>query len=94
MTQKEFQELQDICKSLSTEEIMVMAIPKKITNSGKQREVVEFAIVHKATKKDVRFIYRDEYSNMRNTVKKAIDGLINSIHQELLKPKEKPKNSL
>lgn len=94
MTQKEFQELQDICKSLSTEEIMVMAIPKKIMNSGKQKEVVEFAVVHKATKKDVRFVYRDEFSNMRNTVKKAIDGLINTIHQELLKPKEKPKNSL
>jgi RNase H-fold protein (predicted Holliday junction resolvase) len=94
MTQNEFKELQDICKKYTTEEIVVLAMPKKITNSGKQKEVVEFAIVHKATKKDVRFIYRDDFSNMRNTVKKAIDELINRIHQEVVKPKEKPKNSL
>jgi len=94
MTHKEMAELGDICKKLTTEDIVVLAMPKTIMNSGKKKEVVEFAVVHKATRKDVRFVYRDEFSNMRNTVKKAIDELIHSIHQELIKPKEKPKNSL
>lgn len=94
MTQNEFKELQDICAKYTTDDIVVLAMPKKIKNDGKLKEVVEFAIVHKATRKDVRFVYRDEFSNMRNTVKKAIDELINGIHQELIKPKEKPKNSL
>lgn len=94
MTQNQFNELQNIVKSLTNEEIVVLAMPKKIRNNGKEHEVVEFAVIHKATRKDVRWIYRDEFSNMRNSVKKAIDELINGIHKELIKPKEKPKNSL
>lgn len=94
MTQNEFKELKDVCAKYTTDDIVVVAMPTKVKNSGKTTEAVEFNVLHRLTGKNVRFLYREDFSNLRNTVKKAVDELINGIHQEIVKPKEKPKNSL
>lgn len=94
MTQKEFEELKDICKKFTTDDLVVVAIPRKIRNNGKDSEAIEFNVLHRLSGKNVRFVYREDFSNLRNTVKKAVDELIQGIHQEIVKPKEKPKNSL
>jgi hypothetical protein len=94
MTNREFEELKDIVKKHTTDDFVVMAIPRKIRNSGKEVEVIEFAVVHRATRKDKRFMYRDTMSNLRKTVKKAVDELINEIHAELAAGPQKTTNSL
>jgi len=94
MTNREFEELKDVVKKHTNDEFIVMAIPKKIRNNGKDVEVIEFAVVHRATRKDKRFIYRDNMSNLRSTVKSAVDELVTEIHREIAEGPNLPKNSL
>lgn len=96
MTQKEFEELQRLVKKYTTDEIIVVAVPKTIRNNGKPADVIDFAIIHKATMKDIRFVYRDSYSNLENTLKKQTEELIMLIYKDIAEPKkvEKPDNSL
>ena len=84
MTQGQFKELQAIVASFTTDEIIVTAIPKQIRNNGKPYDVIEMAVVHKATMEMVRFLYRESLSNLRSTLKQAIDELINTIHRKIV----------
>lgn len=88
MTQNEFKELQRLVQKHTTDEIIVVAIPKTIRNSGKDVEVIDFAIIHKATMKEVRFVYRDAYSNLENTLKQKSEELVMLIFKEIAEPKK------
>lgn len=83
-TQNQFKELQEIVSKHTTDDIIVTAIPKTIRNSGKDQDVIEIGVFHKTTMKNVRFVYREQVSNLRGVLRKAIDGLVDTIHREIV----------
>ena len=88
MTQRELKELQEITKQYNNDEFACAAIPKTIRNNGKDKLVVEIILLHKISKKSTSFIHREDFSNLRNKVKKSHDALVDTIHRSIVQEAE------
>ncbi len=94
-TSENIKELSKVVSELSNDDIIVTAIPKTIKNSGKDQDVVDFMVTHRATMKYRRGMFRDNLSNFRATIRKSIDSLLEDIVKEITEESaKKPDNSL
>lgn len=74
----ELRQLNEVIKELTTDRLIIMAIPGTIRNSGKNVPAIEVTIGDNLMKKKHVEIYRGLVSNFRTYLKKRLDIIANA----------------